>query len=141
MSPAVYQRASAGRELRSDRGAVEPLRAAGTDRPVPLVELGACSAGREVRFFERHNINVLIDFHQFRWSPYFASSFLPAGVVPAARYSAWYYANGRFARNHDGISRPRPRSGRTKLQLAGCVRRVRGDDGGEVCPRPQRARV
>ena len=59
---------------------------------------------REVRFFERHNINVLIDFHQFRWSPYFASNFpcrlascLPRGIP------AWYYANGRFAKSHDGI--------------------------------------
>jgi hypothetical protein len=59
---------------------------------------------REVRFFGRHHINVLIDFHQFRWSPYFASSFpcwlascQPRGIP------AWYYANGRFPRNHDGI--------------------------------------
>jgi hypothetical protein len=59
---------------------------------------------QEIRFFERHHINVLIDFHQFRWSPYFASSFpcrlascQPRGIP------AWYYANGRYSKSHDGI--------------------------------------
>ena len=58
---------------------------------------------KEVAFFGRHHVNVLIDFHQYRWSPYFAGHFpcttsecLPTGVP------AWYYRNGRFPDTKDG---------------------------------------
>jgi len=58
---------------------------------------------KEVAYFGRHHVNVLIDFHQYRWSPYFAGHFpcttsecLPTGVP------AWYYRNGRFPDTKDG---------------------------------------
>jgi endoglycosylceramidase len=50
---------------------------------------------REVAFFEHAGIDVLIDFHQFRWSPYFAGLYCPHDCV-AMGVPAWYYANGRF---------------------------------------------
>src|SRR5262249_9049348 len=63
----------------------------------------------EVGFFQRHDINVLIDFHQFRWSPYFASNF--SCRLPACQprgIPAWYYANGRFSKSRDGIRSAKP---------------------------------
>jgi endoglycosylceramidase len=52
------------------------------------------------------NINVLIDFHQFHWSPYFAKGTCSDGkvVCRGSGVPAWYYANGRFPDNHSGRS-------------------------------------
>jgi hypothetical protein len=47
---------------------------------------------RQIRYFRRHGVSVLVDFHQFRWSPYFA----PEGEgIPA-----WFYEQ----RDHTGSS-------------------------------------
>jgi len=57
----------------------------------------------EVQFFQRSRINVLIDFHQFHWSPYFAGHHCAAtGQCTARGIPAWYYANGRFPESGPG---------------------------------------
>ena len=56
---------------------------------------------REVAFFDRAGIDVLIDFHQYRWSPYFAGHYCPHDCV-AEGIPAWYYANGRFSDSTSG---------------------------------------
>jgi len=52
------------------------------------------------------HINVLIDFHQFHWSPYFAQATCKAGksVCRASGVPAWYYAGGRFPATRSGSS-------------------------------------
>ncbi|HUZ83779.1 MAG TPA: cellulase family glycosylhydrolase, partial [Gaiellales bacterium] len=51
----------------------------------------------EVAYFEQHRVNVLIDFHQFHWSPYFAGHHCrQSGKCTARGIPAWYYADGRF---------------------------------------------
>jgi hypothetical protein len=57
------------------------------------------------------HINVLIDFHQFHWSPYFAEGTCSAdkAVCRGSGVPAWYYANGRF---------PDTRSGRSHAEAA-----------------------
>jgi endoglycosylceramidase len=52
------------------------------------------------------HINVLIDFHQFHWSPYFAKGTCSPGkvVCRGSGVPAWYYANGRFPDTHSGRS-------------------------------------
>ena len=58
---------------------------------------------REVNFFRAHRINVLIDFHQFNWSPYFAGHHCRnSGKCLARGIPAWYYANGRFPDSGSG---------------------------------------
>ena len=52
----------------------------------------------EVAYLRDHHVNVLIDFHQFHWSPYFAQVECKpgAGTCIATGVPAWYYADGRF---------------------------------------------
>jgi endoglycosylceramidase len=58
---------------------------------------------QEVRFFRRARINVLIDFHQFHWSPYFVGHHCAAtGQCTARGIPAWFYANGRFPDSGSG---------------------------------------
>ncbi len=57
----------------------------------------------EVQFFEQNQINVLIDFHQFHWSPYFAGHHCAAtGQCTARGIPAWFYRNGRFPETGSG---------------------------------------
>jgi Cellulase (glycosyl hydrolase family 5) len=49
---------------------------------------------REIRYFRRHRVHVLLDFHQFRWSPYFD----PAGDgIPT-----WFYEQRDYPRTSAG---------------------------------------
>jgi aryl-phospho-beta-D-glucosidase BglC (GH1 family) len=50
---------------------------------------------REVRYFRRHEVHVLLDFQQFRWSPYFHSE---AEGIPA-----WFYEQRDYPRDSSGI--------------------------------------
>ena len=58
----------------------------------------------EVADFQRAHVNVLIDFHQFHWSPYFAKvSCKPtAPSCVASGVPGWYYADGRFPADAHG---------------------------------------
>jgi aryl-phospho-beta-D-glucosidase BglC (GH1 family) len=60
--------------------------------------------GREVRYLRNHGVAALIDFHQYRWSPYFAAvrSLLPAST--AMGIPSWVYQRGRFAPNAKGLA-------------------------------------
>jgi aryl-phospho-beta-D-glucosidase BglC (GH1 family) len=49
---------------------------------------------REIRFFRSHRISVLLDFHQFRWSPYFSPE---AQGIPA-----WFYEKRDYPRSSAG---------------------------------------
>jgi endoglycosylceramidase len=57
-----------------------------------------------VAAYRRLHVNVLIDFHQFHWSPYFAQATCKPGkaVCRASGVPAWYYAGGRFAETKRG---------------------------------------
>ncbi len=61
---------------------------------------------QEVAAFRAVHVNVLIDFHQFHWSPYFAQATCKAGkaVCRASGVPAWFYANGRFPATKSGVS-------------------------------------
>ena len=52
----------------------------------------------EVAYFRDHHVNVLIDFHQFHWSPYFAKVECKTGASACLGTGVprWYYADGRF---------------------------------------------
>jgi aryl-phospho-beta-D-glucosidase BglC (GH1 family) len=52
------------------------------------------------------HINVLIDFHQFHWSPYFAEGTCSAdkAVCRGSGVPTWYYANKRFPDTRSGMS-------------------------------------
>jgi Cellulase (glycosyl hydrolase family 5) len=57
---------------------------------------------REVRFLRSHGVAVLIDFHQFHWSPYFTD---PSGRSAPRRASGipgWLYAHGRYPKTPAG---------------------------------------
>jgi Cellulase (glycosyl hydrolase family 5) len=60
----------------------------------------------EVAYLQQHGVEVLIDFHQVHWSPYFASVCQPgtAACGSAQGIPAWYYADGRFPNNLDGVT-------------------------------------
>ena len=60
----------------------------------------------EVAALRRRHVNVLIDFHQFHWSPYFAQATCKAGksVCRASGVPAWFYAGGRFPDTKRGES-------------------------------------
>jgi aryl-phospho-beta-D-glucosidase BglC (GH1 family) len=49
---------------------------------------------REVAYFRRRGVSVLLDFHQFRWSPYFDSD---ADGIPA-----WFYEERGYPRSSAG---------------------------------------
>jgi len=59
-----------------------------------------------VAAFRQEHINVLIDFHQFHWSPYFAQATCKPGkaVCRASGVPAWFYAGGRFPATKSGES-------------------------------------
>lgn len=53
----------------------------------------------QVAWYQAHGINVLLDFHQFKWSPYFKQP--GAEGIPS-----WYYSvaqAGRFSPDSDGL--------------------------------------
>ena len=56
--------------------------------------------------FKTAGVNVLIDFHQFHWSPYFAKVECKANVAVcnASGIPGWYYADGRFPDTKRGES-------------------------------------
>ncbi len=56
--------------------------------------------------FQKAGVNVLIDFHQFHWSPYFAKVECKQNVAVcnASGIPNWYYADGRFADTKNGES-------------------------------------
>ncbi len=60
----------------------------------------------EVAAFKALHVNVLIDFHQFHWSPYFAQATCKAGksVCRSSGVPAWFYAGGRFPATKRGES-------------------------------------
>jgi endoglycosylceramidase len=60
----------------------------------------------EVEAYRSQHINVLIDFHQFHWSPYFAQATCKAGkkVCRASGVPAWFYSGGRFPATRSGES-------------------------------------
>ncbi len=59
---------------------------------------------QEVKAFKALHVNVLIDYHQFHWSPYFAQATCKAGksVCRASGVPAWFYADGRFPATKHG---------------------------------------
>jgi hypothetical protein len=58
-----------------------------------------------VAFLGKHNVEVLIDFHQVHWSPYFATTCgNTSSCGPAQGIPAWYYAHGPFAATRGGQS-------------------------------------
>lgn len=61
---------------------------------------------KEIEAYRQEHINVLIDFHQFHWSPYFAQATCKAGkqVCRASGVPAWFYAGGRFPATKKGES-------------------------------------
>ena len=56
--------------------------------------------------FKKAGVNVLIDFHQFHWSPYFAKVECKQNVAVcnASGIPGWYYADGRFPDTKRGES-------------------------------------
>jgi cellulase (glycosyl hydrolase family 5) len=58
-----------------------------------------------VQYYEQHNVQVLIDFHQVHWSPYFGQVCQPNTSVCGAGQGipAWYYADGRFPQTVYGV--------------------------------------
>jgi endoglycosylceramidase len=96
-APAVYERAVSLHanfvRIAAPWSLFEPRRPTGGVHHWDQAELAALD--REVSFFEHADINVLIDFHQYRWSPYFAGHYCPHDCV-ALGIPAWFYANGRF---------------------------------------------
>ncbi len=64
---------------------------------------------QEVQALQRLHVNVLIDYHQFHWSPYFAQATCKAGktVCRASGVPAWFYSGGRFAATKSGVSQSR----------------------------------
>jgi hypothetical protein len=52
---------------------------------------------REMRYFQRRHVVVLLDFHQFRWSPYFDAQ---AEGIPG-----WFYEQRAYRRTHAGKQR------------------------------------
>jgi aryl-phospho-beta-D-glucosidase BglC (GH1 family) len=52
---------------------------------------------RELRYFRRRHVYVLLDFHQFRWSPYFHEE---ASGIPA-----WFYEDRDYPHTHAGKQR------------------------------------
>jgi endoglycosylceramidase len=56
--------------------------------------------------FQKKGVNVLIDFHQFHWSPYFAKVECKQNVTDcnASGVPGWYYADGRFPDTKRGES-------------------------------------
>ena len=56
--------------------------------------------------FRAAGVNVLIDFHQFHWSPYFAKVECKhdVAVCNASGVPAWYYTDGRFPDTKRGES-------------------------------------
>jgi len=56
--------------------------------------------------FQKTGVNVLIDFHQFHWSPYFAKVECKSNVSDcnASGVPGWYYADGRFPDTKRGES-------------------------------------
>jgi hypothetical protein len=58
-----------------------------------------------VAYLEKHHVEVLIDFHQVHWSPYFAQTCRHSvSCGPAQGIPAWYYAHGPFAATRGGLS-------------------------------------
>ena len=96
-SPGVYERAVSLHanfvRIATPWSLFEPRRPSGAVHHWDVAELRTLD--REVEFFERERIDVLLDFHQYRWSPYFAGHYCPHDCV-ALGIPAWYYGNGRF---------------------------------------------
>ena len=61
---------------------------------------------QEVRYFRSAHINVLIDFHQFHWSPWYARTECKPGaqVCKASGVPAWFY-QGRYGQDQGSESR------------------------------------
>jgi hypothetical protein len=56
-----------------------------------------------VAYLEKHDVEVLIDFHQVHWSPYFwATCNHSDSCGPAQGIPAWYYEHGLFASTRRG---------------------------------------
>jgi hypothetical protein len=60
----------------------------------------------EVSFLQQHDVNVLIDFHQVHWSPYFANVCQPGTATcgNGQGIPSWYYADGRFPKTLAGLT-------------------------------------
>ncbi|MGN6377671.1 MAG: glycoside hydrolase family 5 protein [Gaiellales bacterium] len=60
----------------------------------------------EVTYLQQHNVEVLIDFHQVHWSPYFANVCDPNAAVcgGAQGIPGWYYADHRYPATQDGLN-------------------------------------
>jgi hypothetical protein len=57
-----------------------------------------------VAYLEQHNVEVLIDFHQVHWSPYFAAACNGgASCGPAQGIPRWYYEHGLFPPTQSGM--------------------------------------
>lgn len=63
---------------------------------------------QEVAYFQQNRINVLIDFHQFHWSPYYAKAECKPGA-PQCKGSgvpSWFYTDHpRFSSDRSGEAR------------------------------------
>jgi hypothetical protein len=70
---------------------IEPDAPSGGRHFYSQTELGQIDA--EVAFLRAHRINVLIDFHQYYWSPYFGAR---PGIVPLG-LPAWLYQGSQYA--------------------------------------------
>src|SRR4051812_10622606 len=69
---------------------IEPNAPTGTRHFYSPSELAQIDA--EVKYLRAHHVNVLIDFHQYYWSPYFAAR---PGIAPLG-LPAWLYQNGKY---------------------------------------------
>jgi aryl-phospho-beta-D-glucosidase BglC (GH1 family) len=64
------------------------------------------SLDQEVQFYRSARVNVLIDFHQFHWSPWYAQTECKPGatVCKASGVPAWFY-QGRYGQDKGSESR------------------------------------
>jgi flagellar hook assembly protein FlgD len=76
---------------------VEPTAPAGGVDTYSQTYLGRVDA--QVAWYQAHGIDVLLDFHQYKWSPYF-------GISGAQGIPGWFYAvtrAGKYARTDAGM--------------------------------------
>jgi hypothetical protein len=60
---------------------------------------------QEVAYFQQQHVNVLIDFHQFRWSPWWSKvDCKPGTSCNATGVPAWYY-KGRYGQDAASLAR------------------------------------
>jgi hypothetical protein len=84
--------------------AIEPTAPTGSVHHWDTAQLQALDS--EVGYLQQHGVNVLIDFHQVHWSPYFANVCAPGTATcgNGQGIPTWYYADGRFPQTLAGLT-------------------------------------